>query len=472
MTVTVPAEELPAASGQRVIVCVLYVVVMFLTLLDSTVVNVSIPAIATDLGITTDSIEWVVTAYLLGLACTVPLSGWFAGRFGTKRMFMVTVAGFVASSAVCGAAHNLGMLVAARFAQGLAGGMLLPLGLAMLFQVFPPVERARVAKILLIPTSVAPAVGPVLGGWITEDLGWQWVFLLNLPIGFAAIAAGGVWLAADHPHAPSSRLDWQSALLVSGGLAALLYALGEGARGGWSATVLAVSALGMIALGVFVRRTLGLAAPVLDIRVLSDRLFRSTVLVMCCSSGAFVGTLFIVPLFVQKVRHMTPLESGLTTFPEALGVIAASQIVGRLYPVVGPRRLLTGAMLGLTASVGALALLLDDGSVWALRVVMFASGVAFGFVLVSLRAASFARIEPPRMPQASSLFQTINQVSAATGVAVLAAALTIAASQSDPVQGYRVALWVATVVTLVGAAAALRIRDSDAAASMAQRRTG
>lgn len=172
----------------RFVVAAVFVSALFLDILDSTIVNVAIPSIGRDLR--TEAVEWVVIGYTLSLAVFIPASGWLGDRFGTKRVFMAALVIFIGCSALCGAARNLEQLVVFRILQGAGGGMLTPVGIAMMFRAFPPAQRARAATIVMIPTLLAPALGPVLGGLLTDSVGWRWIFYVKVPVGFAVIAFG------------------------------------------------------------------------------------------------------------------------------------------------------------------------------------------------------------------------------------------------------------------------------------------
>lgn len=460
------AEGRRGAANQKVVVAVLYVSIMFMSILDSTIVNVAIPTLRSALDVGDGAVEWVVTGYLLGLAVTVPIAGWLADRLGMVRLFVGGVVAFSAASAACALSSTLVQLVISRVAQGLSGGLLIPLGLAMLFSVFPPAERARASKILVVPTAVAPAVGPLLGGWLVDHYSWPWIFAVNVPIG-VAIAVFGAW-ALREPVRPEARgpLDVWGCALVGAGTAGLLYALGTGVRAGWTdPTVIAAIVVGVGSWAAFATTQGRSAHPVLDLGLMRERLFRNTTLAMTCSTGAFIGMLFLLPQFLQGVLGVSAFESGLSTFPEALGVLVLSQVTGRLYPGVGPRRLMSAGLAAMAVVVLMFLVLDEQSSLWLVRVLAFALGGCFGFVLVPLQAASFAQISPPEMPRASSLFNTGRQLASATGVAVVAAALSGFGSVV-PLNGFRAGFVAAAVIAVIGAVVASRIHDIDAASTM------
>ena len=316
----------------KVSVSTVFVVGMFMSIMDGTIVNVALPSIGHQLGVPSTSIDAVVVAYLLSLAVVIPASGWLGDRWGTRRVFLVALALFTITSALCGLASNFTMLVFFRFLQGAAGGALAPVGTAMLYRTFPPAERVRISSILIIPTVIAPATGPVLGGLLVDSLSWRWVFFVNVPLGIAAFLFG-LFFLQEHREPKAGRFDLPGFLLAGLGLALALYALSEGPTSGWtSLTVLGSTLGGLLLLSTFVVVELRRREPLLDLRLLGNRLFRTASLVSLVSSAGFLGVLFVAPLFLQQGLGVTPLTSGLTTFPEALGVVLSSQIVARLYP--------------------------------------------------------------------------------------------------------------------------------------------
>ena len=453
------------------VVGAVFVSAMFLNILDTTIVIVALPALGEQFDATTSTIDWVVVGYLLSLAAFIPASGWIGDRFGTKRTFLFALAVFVSASALCGFAQSLEQLVAFRMLQGVGGGMLTPVGTAMLFRAFPPAQRAKASRVLIIPTVMAPALGPILGGYLVDNFSWRWIFFVNLPVGVAAFAFGLVFLN-EHREPRAGRFDLPGFVLSGGGLAMILYALGQGPSAGWtSPEVLVTGIVGAVAFALLVWIELAKAHPMLDLRLLGNRLFRSANVAALFGYGSFIGFLFIMPLYLQEARGLSAFDSGLTTFPEALGVLVASQIAGRLYLYVGPRRLMAGGLLFVSCLMASLTQVGLDTDLWLLRALMFAIGAGMAFVFVPLQAATFATISPADTGQASAIFSTQRQVAAALGVAILATTLAAQLPEGEPTPGEQVDAFhavylVAAILALIGAAASLAIRDRDAAGTM------
>jgi EmrB/QacA subfamily drug resistance transporter len=417
-----------------------------------------------------------VLGYTLSLAVWIPASGWLGDRFGTKRVFLTALVFFVGGSALCGAAQSIGQLVTFRVLQGVGGGMLTPIGVAMMFRAFPPVERARAATIVLVPTLVAPALGPVLGGLITDTIGWRWIFYVNIPVGVTALVFGLRYLR-EHTEPDAGRFDVPGFVLSGFGLASIIYALSEGPRVGWnSPAVVVLGIAGILSFVLLVWVETHKPEPMLALRLLKDRLFATTNLVMAFSMASFVGLLFVLPLYLQGLRGLSPLESGLVTFPQAIGILVSSQIAGRIYGRLGPRRLVTGGMAWAALCVAAFVTLGLETNLWIIRALVFGRGLGMGFTFVAVQAAGYARIVPSDNGRASAIFTTQRQMSVSIGVALMATVLSgftsLTATPSDPqraLEGYRWTFAVATVLAVIGVLVATRISDEDAAASMAPR---
>jgi EmrB/QacA subfamily drug resistance transporter len=379
MTAAATARRTTTRVEYKWIVAAVFVCGMFIDILDTTIVNVALPDLGREFHASTASIEWIVLGYLLSLAVFIPASGWIGDRFGTRRVFLFALAMFTFASALCGQANSLSELVAFRVFQGVGGGMLVPVGTAMLFRAFPPIERAKASTVLIVPTVLAPALGPVLGGWLVTDVSWRWIFYVNLPVGAIAFAIGFLFLREER-EGHAGRFDLPGFVLSGAGLALVLYALTQGPEKGWRAPqVLVTGVVGIVMFVLLVIVETRVPEPLLALRLFRERMFRNATVVLTLTYGSFIGVIFLMPLYLQNLRGFTPLESGLTTFPQALGVIVSSQIVGHLYHRVGPRRLIVFGMLGMAVATLPLAFIGLDTSLWEIRVIMFARGICMAF---------------------------------------------------------------------------------------------
>jgi EmrB/QacA subfamily drug resistance transporter len=464
--------------SQKVAVSVVYVAVMFMSIMDITIVNVALPTIGRDFSVVPTSVDSISIAYLVSLAIFIPASGWLGDRFGGKRVLLTAILVFTLASALCGLATSLGELVAFRVLQGAGGGMLAPVGMAMLFRVFPPEERVRAASILTIPTIVAPALGPVLGGVLVTELSWRWVFFVNVPIGIAAVVFGLLFLQHSVESQPG-RFDVAGFLLAGLGLGSLMYGISEGPEHGWGSTsVLATIVVGVVLLVTMVFVELRITAPIVALKLLHNRLFRSANGIIVMSGIGFLGVQFIIILYFQDGRGLSPLMSGLSSFPAAIGVISGAQLASRLlFRVLGPRRDITLGLVWMAVAIGLMALMDGATSLWWSRLLLFAMGMGVGQVFVGGQAVSFATISPADTGRASTLYNTVRQLGGAIGIALLTTVLVLV-GPTHVVDGhtatnfiaYRITFLVASVMCLGGIPWSLAVNDADAAHTIPARR--
>jgi EmrB/QacA subfamily drug resistance transporter len=459
--------------NQKVAVAVVYICAMVMNSLDSTVVNVALPTLSDEFNVDSAAIEAVIVGYLVSLAVFIPASGWLGDRFGHKRILLIALAIFVIASALCGIADSLDQLILFRVLQGAGGGLLTPVGMALLFRTFPPEERVGVARILMFATIIGPAAGPILGGFMIEHFSWRWIFYVNLPVGLSALLFGMLCLQ-DHRERIDDPFDIPGFLLAGSGFSLFMYALSEGSGKGWtSPRILITGVAGIVLLAIFVRVELRTERPMVQLRVIGNRLFRRTMSVSMFATAGFLGTLFVVPLFLQDGRGVSPLTSGLAVFPEAIGVVTFTQIVARIYPRIGPRRLMTGGLVWVSAVLVIVSFFPFDVDLWLFRAAMFLLGCGMACVFVSNQAAALATISRELTGRASMLYMVQRQIGAATGVAVLSSVLLmigtdrVSGGVSMPNQdAYRAAFLVAAALALVGAAFATRVPDEDAEITM------
>jgi EmrB/QacA subfamily drug resistance transporter len=456
-------------------VCVVFVAAMFMSIMDSTIVNVALPALGRQFNVPSTSIDAVVVGYLVSLAVVIPVSGWLGDRWGTKRVFLLALALFCLASALCGLAQSLPMLVGFRVLQGMAGGALTPVGMTILYRTFPPEERVAVSRVLNVPTVIAPASGPVIGGFLVQQFSWRWVFYVNVPIGIATLLFGLFFLQEERQVKGAGRFDPTGFVLAGSGLALLMYAMTEGPTYGWgSPNIWGSGIAGLLLLIAFVVVELRVKEPMLDLRLLGNRLFRTCNLVTVFSGAGFLGILFVAPLFLQEARGASPLLSGLTTFPEALGVVASTQLVARLYPNVGPRRLIAFGLTGVAIVMTCFCVIGLDTDLWVMRMLMFLTGAGMAYAFIPVQAAAFATISQGDTGRASALNNVQRQLGSALGVAVLGTVIGIVGPVSIGAHGsiqpnltaYHAAFVTAAALALTAACIALFIHDRDAESTM------
>ena len=461
------------------IVATVFVTGLFMDIMDTTIVNVAIPSLGRDFGASAASTEWVVLGYLLSLAVWIPASGWVGDRFGTKKTFLFALFAFTVASALCGQAHSIGELIAFRILQGVGGGMLTPVGTTMLFRAFPPSERAKASSVLMIPAIFAPALGPVVGGWLVTDVSWRWIFYVNLPVGLFGFIIGACFLK-EHRESSAGRFDAPGFVLSAAGLALVLFALSQGPQSGWGSAGVVVSGLAGLALFVaLVLVELKVAEPMLHFRLYRERMFRLANLVQSIAFGGMAGTLFLLPQFLQSMRKLSAFDSGLTTFPQAIGMLLVIRLVaGKLYPRIGPRRLVVTGLVIVSFTTLPFLAVGASTNLWWIRLIMLFRGVGSAFSFLPLQAATYANISREDTGRASALFSTQRQIGAALGVAVLGTvwigrtralmgtATNAANRQAAAVGGFHDAYLVAAIMALFAAGTALLIRDREAASTL------
>ncbi|MDX3071347.1 MDR family MFS transporter [Streptomyces sp. NPDC088354] len=460
------ARRIPPTTA----VAVVFVSALFMAIMDTTIVNVAVPAIGRDFGVPASGLGAINIGYLVSLAVFIPVAGWLGDRYGTRRTFLAALVVFTGASALCATATTMDQLTAYRILQGAGGGLLTPVGQTMLFRAYPPAKRIKAQRALMVPTAVAPAVGPVLGGWLSDAVSWHWVFLVNLPIGAAAVAFGLLFLPDYRVETPG-RFDLTGFLLAGGGLSLTLYAFTEGPDQGWgTAGVLVPLVFGIAALLAMVAVERRIAMPMLDLGLFRDRLFRANTIVMFPLSAVFLGTVWLYPLFLQEALGFDALRSGMATFPEALGVMAAAQVAPRLYRRLGPRRLMVGGSAGMGLCVAVMAGFTAGTSEWTLRGVLFVLGYCIGHVMMSAQNAAFATVPAPSTGRAATVFNMQRQLGGAFGTAVIATLLaavgtTVLSADGTPtanLTAYHAGFVLCAGLALISAVAALFVSDQDA----------
>lgn len=424
---TSPAHRAGGLDRGVIITGLVIVSGMIMVVLDTTIVNVALNSLSTELDASLSSTQWVVTGYLLAVAMVIPITGWAMDRFGTKATWITSLSLFVAGSALCAAAWSMESLIAFRVLQGIGGGMLLPAGQAMIARAAGPAQMGRATAILGVPMLLGPVFGPVLGGLLIEYTAWHWIFLVNVPVGILAITLA-VWKLPPGGTLPDAgRLDVIGLALLSSSFASLLFGLSEASsRGGFDAP----NAYGWIiggGLGLAVYTGYSLrrgAASIIDVRLLTNRLFASgTVAVFLVAIGLFGGML-LLPLYYQTVRGEGALNAGLLLAPQGLGAIVAMIVAGRLTDRIGAGWVVpVGVVIGLIGTFPFTQIEADTSYVW-LSIALFIRGLGLGSVMMPTISASYSKLAKEAVTRAAPTLSAIQQVGASLGSAVLVTALT------------------------------------------------
>jgi EmrB/QacA subfamily drug resistance transporter len=462
-----PAERPPARprwapSPQRAI-AVAYVTAIFMTGIDMHIVNVALPTLSEAFGVPLTDVQWTVIAYLLTLAIVIPASGWIGDRIGTKRTFVFALALFTLASALCGLAQSLPELIAARALQGVGGGLLTPTGTSMLYRAYPPDQRARVARTLMLPILIGPGAAPILGGVLTETLSWRWIFLINVPVG-AVMCVFTYLFVVEHRPSPGGRLDVLGLVLSGLGLSLLLYAISEGSVLGWtSPAIIGTGIGGIVLLWLFVRESLHRPDPILRLRLLREPLLRATNIVFPLTTGIFLGSLYLTPIFLQQVMGESPIRSGTTTFVEVIGVAVGSQTLGRLYPRIGPRVMCTIGGVCLTLYLAAFLLVDDSTSLWVVRGLMFFGGLGNSGTFLAIQTSMFSNISSADTGHASAIYNTQRQSSIAISIAILTT--IVAGAGGSALEAFHSAYLAAAIIAAIGTVLSWTLIDNRLARS-------
>jgi EmrB/QacA subfamily drug resistance transporter len=429
-------QQAPAATGlTRDILAPAAVVVLgaIMTILDATIVNVALPTLGQDLHTSISTIQWVPTIYLLAFAGVIPLTGWTAGRFGAKPVWLASLGLFMAGSLLAGLSPSIGALIGARVVQGLGGGMIMPLGQSMLAQVAGPKRMGRVMSIIGVPLLLAPVFGPLIGGALIGAASWRWIFFVNLPVGLLAIALAVRLLPAGGPRY-SQRLDVPGAVLLSGGLALFLYGLAETGQHAQVATPSALGpmAAGAVAVAAFAWRALRVPNPLIDLRLFRQRGFATGTAVNLVLGVALFGLALLLPLYFELLRGRTPVQTGLLMAPQGLGAALTISVAGYLTDKVGARRVIPAGIVLALAGTAWYTQIGAHTPYWALLAALFLVGAGMGATITPAMAAAYQSLPRAAMGQATSAISVVQRVAGALGSALLAVVLQQATTARLP----------------------------------------
>ena len=419
-------QQAPRESPPTVNPWLLAVTVMsttFMEVLDTTIVNVSLPHIAANLSATTEEATWVLTSYLVSNAIVLPMTGWLAGHFGRKRLLITAVVGFTAASFLCGFAPNLPFLIVFRIIQGAAGGNLQPQTQAVLWETFPVEKRGKAMGFLGLGFVTAPLLGPLLGGWITENYSWRWVFYINIPVGIISILLLSRFLF-DPPYIrrSSKRIDfWGIGLLVVG-IGAFQMMLDKGQLEDWftSDLIRGLATVAVVGLAVFVLHELLAENPIVNLRVFKIRTYAAGVTLIMVVGFVLYGSMVLLPLMLQTAMGYPAIEAGIATAPRGLGSLVAMPLAGILTARFDNRKLLVFGLALASASMFAFALLNLDAGYWDLFWPQVTQGFALAFVFVPLTVITMAPIPKETTGNATSIYSLMRNVGASVGIAAVA----------------------------------------------------
>ena len=399
--------------------------------IDSSIVNVAVPVIRGQMGVSIQEITWISTAYMIAMVVVMPMTGFLGALFGQKRVYLASLILFVIGSMLCGTARSLEALVLFRIVQGIGGGSLQPTQQAILRQTFPPEEQGMAMAMYAMVIMIGPAVGPVLGGWIIDNYSWPWIFYVNLPVG-----AAGIFMTMRFVHEPPDvreanrvradkqrkNLDWIGIALMTVGVGALQYLFEEGPRNDWFASdvMVVIGFVTLFALVAFVIRELSAPAPVVNLRLFKDPTFAAGTVIGLVMFAMLMGNMFLLPVFMQELQGMTATTSGWALMPRTLAMMVASPIVGRLYNRLGAGVIVGAGVLLFFWGSWDLGLITTDTSITGLIVPQAITGLAFACLFIPLTTAALSQIPRPLLADAAGLNSFLRQIGGSVGLTIIA----------------------------------------------------
>jgi MFS transporter, DHA2 family, multidrug resistance protein len=416
---------MPSAEGHGPnvnpwIVAVAVMFATFMEVLDTTVVNVSLPHIAGSLSVSVDEAAWALTSYLVANAIVLPMTGWLANYFGRKRTLIAAVFGFTTASFLCGLAPSLSALIFFRVIQGATGGCLQPLSQAVMLEAFPPQDRGKAMAFWGLGIVVAPMLGPVIGGWLTDNYSWRWVFYINLPVGLASVIMTRLFIF-DPPYIRrgSGGIDYWGIGMLALGVGSLQVVLDKGQEDDWFASHLmtALAIVAAIAITIFIVHEIRARDPVVHLRVFKDRTYSAGVFLMTVLGFVLYGSMLLVPIFLQTLLGYPAVQAGIAMAPRGLGSFLMMPVVGTVLGKFDPRKVLAVGLVGASWTLYALSRLSLQAGYWDIFWPQFIQGASLALLFVPLTTATMDPIPKEEMGNATSMFNLMRNLGGSIGIA-------------------------------------------------------
>jgi DHA2 family multidrug resistance protein len=419
-----PEHELPTGA-ERLMITLAVMSATLIQVLDTTIVNVALPHMAGELGATTDQISWVLTSYLVSSAIVMPLTGYFADTLGRKKFLLISIAGFVTASALCGIAQNLAEIVGFRLLQGVFGAALVPLSQAIMTDAYPLEDRGKAMAIWGLGVMVGPVLGPTLGGWLTDVASWRWTFYINVPVGALSFFLASQYVKSAERR--KRRMDWTGLALLGTGVAGLQYTLDRGTTADWfSAMDIRIAALlGVLGFAGFTWHSLSRGPKALfDLRIFQDRNFAMACLVMLSMGLGLFGGLVLQPILLEGLLQYPIVTTGIVMAPRGVATAIAMVVVGRMVGKVDARLLVGIGML--TSAVGSWAMThysLEVTTFWIIWPA-FLQGLGLGLIFVPLSTIAYMTLPRARTAEAAGIYSLVRTIGAAAGISIVTTLMT------------------------------------------------
>jgi DHA2 family multidrug resistance protein len=419
-----PPVNAPLHGGQLLLGTIALSLATFMNVLDSSIANVSIPAISGDMGVSPTQGTWVITSFGVANAISVPLTGWLTQRFGQVRLFTASVLLFVIASWLCGLATSIETLIAFRVLQGLVAGPMIPLSQTLLLSSYPPAKAGMAMAMWAMTTLVAPVMGPLLGGWITDNIAWPWIFYINVPVGI--VAAGITW-SIYHKRDPGPRklpLDFVGLGLLVLWVGALQIMVDKGKELDWfsSPQIVTLAVVAVVGFAFFLAWELTEDHPIVDLRLFARRNFLAGTVSLSVAYGVFFGNVVLLPLWLQQYMGYTATWAGLAMAPVGILAIVLSPLVGKNVGRVDPRRLTTVAFVGFGFVLWMRSHFNTQADFGTVLIPTVLQGAAMAFFFIPLQAIIFSGLTPDRMPAAAGLSNFVRITAGAVGTSIFTTA--------------------------------------------------
>jgi DHA2 family multidrug resistance protein len=420
------AAPVNAASGEGhrglITVCVMLATIM--QALDTTIANVALPYMQGSLGVTLDQVNWVLTSYIVAAAIMTAPAGWLAVRFGRKKVFVISAAGFTIASMLCGAAQGIDDMVFYRLMQGVFGAALVPLSQAVMMDIYPPERRGQAMAIWGMGVMLGPIMGPTLGGYLTEFYSWRWVFLINLPFGIATVVGLLSYMPDTAPR--ESRFDWLGFITLSVAIGVFQLMLDRGESQGWldSPEIIAEAVITGAAAYLFIAHSFTAERPFIPLQLFHDRNFTLGIMFMFVVGILLLASVALITPFVQNVLGYPVLDAGMLLGTRGVGTMISMMVVGRLLRIVDARLLIA---LGLACSAGSLWVMIGITPDIAVSTIIWTSvlqGVGLGLIFVPLNTVAFLTLPPLLRTEAASIWTLVRNLGSSIGVSIVIARLT------------------------------------------------
>lgn len=433
----------------------------FMAALDTSIVNIAITKMMTVFNVSLNDIKWVITAYTLTLGAIIPLTGFLAEKFGSKKLYIFSLTVFTLGSLLCGFAWSNTTMIIFRIIQAIGGGMIIPVSISIIFQMFPPESRGMALGFWGIATMAAPAVGPTLGGYIIENLNWRLIFNVNVPLGVIAVISSAI-LLEEFPHKSTKKLDYIGFISSVVGIVSILYILGEGNTIDWGniKNILFIT-LGIASLILFVINELTISEPLLDLRLLKRSNFSLSLLSLCFLAAAFMGGIYVIPLFLQNLKGYTAMQTGMILFPSAIVTGIMMPISGKLVDKISAKTIILPGLIILVLSSYKLAQINLNTSTDIINWLLIIRGLGFGLTMMTITHIGMNAVPQNLIPQGSALQNTVKQIAIAIGITIMTTTITKVGllQKQASADAIDFALLLCTLFTLIALILTLLMKD-------------